>query len=146
VPGWGFLVFCPDLPGSSQLFLTSSEAPQTPVFPVQEGILELDTGPTAPTIQVVHNVWLDRERRLRVSLASLNATKTVVLGYCMPAKATIQVSLNEKILRPLSAGDFMDVLRYDFDDESDHIVAFFYDQSSYIVYIVLAANNNPSNW
>ena len=81
-----------DKENSTGVFITSSDLPHDPLFLEVGRVVELDTGATAPKVQVIHNVVAaDSEGQIKLQLSSINVTKTLAIGYCLPASANIEV-------------------------------------------------------
>ena len=81
-----------DMENSTGVFITSSDLPHDPLFLDVGKVVELDTGSTAPKVQVIHNVVAaDSEGQIKLQLSSINVTKTLAIGYCVPASANIEV-------------------------------------------------------
>ena len=80
------------LENSTGVFITSSDLPHDPLFLEVGRVVELDTGATAPKVQVIHNVVAaDSEGQIKLQLSSINVTKTLAIGYCLPASANVEV-------------------------------------------------------
>ena len=79
-----------DLENSTGVFITSSDLPHDPLFLEVGRVVELDTGATAPKVQVIHNV-VAADSEIKLQLSSINVTKTLAIGYCLPASANIEV-------------------------------------------------------
>ena len=81
-----------DLENNTGVFITSSDLPHDPLFLEVGRVVELDTGATAPKVQVIHNVVAaDSEGQIKLQLSSINVTKTLAIGYCVPASANVEV-------------------------------------------------------
>ena len=81
-----------DMENSTGVFITSSDLPHDPLFLEVGRVVELDTGATAPKVQVIHNVVAaNSEGQIKLQLSSINVTKTLAIGYCLPASANIEV-------------------------------------------------------
>ena len=81
-----------DMENSTGVFITSSDLPHDPLFLEVGRVVELDTGATAPKVQVIHNVVAaDSEGQIKLQLSSINVTKTLAIGYCVPASANVEV-------------------------------------------------------
>jgi len=168
--GWGFLVFCPkrgqlnlattgtdtigdvymdtsvdmDMENSTGVFITSSDLPHDPLFLDVGKVVELDTGSTAPKVQVIHNMLgADSEGQIKLQLSSINVTKTLAIGYCIPTGANVEVFLGDRRLSMLSLSEMVDVLDFDFDMEDGEKVAYHFDTTSYVVYILIIKQPQP---
>ena len=74
------------------VFITSSDLPHDPLFLDVGKVVELDTGSTAPKVQVIHNMLgADSEGQIKLQLSSINVTKTLAIGYCIPTGANVEV-------------------------------------------------------
>ena len=81
-----------DMKNSTGVFITSSDLPHDPLFLEVGRVVELDTGATAPKVQVIHNVVAaNSEGQIKLQLSSINVTKTLAIGYCLPASANVEV-------------------------------------------------------
>ena len=81
-----------NLENSTGVFITSSDLPHDPLFLEVGRVVELDTGATAPKVQVIHNVVAaDSEGQIKLQLSSINVTKTLAIGYCIPTGANVEV-------------------------------------------------------
>ena len=81
-----------DKENSTGVFITSSDLPHDPLFLEVGRVVELDTGATAPKVQVIHNMLTaDSEGQIKLQLSSINVTKTLAIGYCVPASANVEV-------------------------------------------------------
>ena len=82
-----------DIENSTGVFITSSDLPLDPLFLDVGRVVELDTGLTSPKVQVIHNMVSDRRegQEIKVQLSSINVTKTLAIGYCLPARANVEV-------------------------------------------------------
>ena len=81
-----------DMKNSTGVFITSSDLPHDPLFLEVGRVVELDTGATAPKVQVIHNVVAaDSEGQIKLQLSSINVTKTLAIGYCIPTGANVEV-------------------------------------------------------
>ena len=79
-----------DLENSTGVFITSSDLPHDPLFLEVGRVVELDTGATAPKVQVIHNV-VAADSEIKLQLSSINVTKTLAIGYCVPASTNVEV-------------------------------------------------------
>ena len=81
-----------DMENSTGVFITSSDLPHDPLFLDVGKVVELDTGSTAPKVQVIHNMLgADSEGQIKLQLSSINVTKTIAIGYCIPTGANVEV-------------------------------------------------------
>ena len=80
-----------DMENRTGVFITSSDLPLDPLFLDVGRVVELDTGSTASKVQVIHNMGLDSEGQLKLHLSTINVTKTLAIGYCVPASANVEV-------------------------------------------------------
>ena len=81
-----------EMENNTGVFITSSDLPHDPLFLEVGRVVELDTGATAPKVQVIHNVVeADSEGQIKLQLSSINVTKTLAIGYCVPASANVEV-------------------------------------------------------
>ena len=80
-----------DMENNTGVFITSSDLPLDPLFLDVGRVVELDTGSTAPKVQVIHNMMAASGGQLKLHLSSINATKTLAIGYCVPTSATVEV-------------------------------------------------------
>ena len=80
-----------EMENNTGVFITSSDLPLDPLYLDVGGVVELDTGSTASKVQVIHNMLPDIEGQFKLHLSTINVTKTLAIGYCVPASADIEV-------------------------------------------------------
>ena len=80
-----------EMESNTGVFITSSDLPLDPLYLDVSRVVELDTGSTASKVQVIHNMLPDIEGQFKLHLSTINVTKTLAIGYCVPASADIEV-------------------------------------------------------
>ena len=123
------------------MFTTSSDLPLEAIAPEVEGVVELDTASTAPTVQVVHGDT-PQDSTFTIFLGAINITKPITIGYCVPVNASIEVQLNGDLLNTTSVDDFLDVAEFG----SFEKVVFYYDTTNSIAYFSFAVSQSASVW
>ena len=82
-----------EMENNTGVFITSSDLPLDPLYLDVGSVVELDTGSTASKVQVIHNMLPDIEGQFKLHLSTINVTKTLAIGYCVPASANVEVYL-----------------------------------------------------